>query len=101
MSTLKPLDDRVFVEVIEQTKSPSGKLDIVRMTNKQTQFDQQYTGRVIAVGPGLPHKADGRHASSLKPGDVVIWKGWTHQEVVVDGWKLKEMRERDILAKVC
>jgi co-chaperonin GroES (HSP10) len=96
---LKPIDDRIFVEVVKEDRTRRG----VFLAGKKG--PRLYTGNVIAVGPGLPHK-NGRHPPTLKPGDRIIFGTASEEQielwldVEIDGKKLKMMRERDVQAKI-
>jgi co-chaperonin GroES (HSP10) len=98
--SLIPLDDRVFVEVVEEIGSRGGVFVAwIDKGPKKPDFNRQFRGKVIAVGPGLPHK-NGRYEPLLEVGNEVIFKGWHWLDVEVDGKKLKQMRERDIDLKL-
>ena len=95
MSTLRPLDDRVVVEVLEAEEKTSGGI-LLPDTAKQ----KPQRGKVVAAGPGKLRESGDRTALSVKVGDEILYGRYAGNDVEVDGKELKIMRESDILAKV-
>jgi chaperonin GroES len=92
---LRPLDDRVVVEVLEaQDKTTGGIL----LPDTAKQKPQQ--GKVIAAGPGKLNDAGNRAALAVKVGDTVLFGKYSGSDVEVGGKEFKILRESDILAKL-
>jgi chaperonin GroES len=92
---IKALHDRVFVKRLDQVKQTESGLVIPEAAQ-----EEQFRGKVLAVGPG-GIKLDGtRVAMTVKEGDMVLFPerhGW---EVEFDGEEITILREKDILAIV-
>ena len=94
-ATLKPLDDRVVVEVLDaEVKTAGGIL----LPDNAQQKPQQ--GKIIAVGAGKLLENGSRAAFSVKVGDTVMFAKYGGSDVEVNGVEYKIMRESDLLAKV-
>ena len=92
---MRPLDDRVVVEVLEAEEKTAGGI-LLPDTAKQ----KPQRGRVIAVGPGKLRDNGQRSALSVQKGDEVIFGRYSGSDVNLDRKEFKIMRESDILAKV-
>ena len=93
--TLKPLDDRVVVEVLDaEVKTAGGIL----LPDNAQQKPQQ--GKVISTGPGKLLESGARASMSVKVGDTVMFAKYGGSDVEVNGTEYKIMRESDLLAKV-
>jgi chaperonin GroES len=92
---VRPLDDRVVVEVLEADEKTAGGI-LLPDTAKQ----KPQRGRVLAVGPGKLRDNGERSTLAVVKGDEVIFGRYSGNDVEVDGRELKIMRESDILAKV-
>ena len=92
---LKPLGDRVIVEVLEEEQ-----MTVSGIVLPDTAKEKPQRGRVLAVGPGARDE-DGEHIPlDLEEGDEIIFSKYGGTEVKVDGEDLLILRESDILAKV-
>jgi chaperonin GroES len=92
---LKPLGDRLIVEVLEEEETTSSGIVL-----PDTAKEKPQRGRVLAVGPG-PRDDDGNFiAMDLAEGDEVVFSkyGGTEIKVGVDEYLI--LRESDVLAKV-
>jgi len=91
---LKPLGDRVIVEVFEEEDvSYSG------IVLPDTAKEKPQRGKVVAVGPG--RYEDGELVPlDVKKGDEVLFSKYGGTEVKVSGEEYLILRESDILAKV-
>jgi chaperonin GroES len=91
---LKPLGDRVIVEVLEEEDvSYSG------IVLPDTAKEKPQRGNVVAVGPG--RYEDGMLVPlDVKKGDEVLFSKYGGTEVKVAGEEYLILRESDILAKV-
>ena len=93
--SLKPLDDRVVVEVLDaEVKTAGGIL----LPDNAQQKPQQ--GKVISTGPGKLLESGTRASMSVKVGDTVMFAKYGGSDVEVNGTEYKIMRESDLLAKV-
>ena len=93
--SLKPLDDRVVVEVLDaEVKTAGGIL----LPDNAQQKPQQ--GKVISTGPGKLLESGARAPMSVKVGDTVMFAKYGGSDVEVNGTEYKIMRESDLLAKV-
>jgi chaperonin GroES len=92
---LKPLHDRVAVEILEQAAKTSGGIII-----PDTAKEKPVEGRVVAVGAGTRDESGKRVTIDVKVGDKVIFGKWSGTEVEVGGKKLLIMKESDIIGIV-
>jgi chaperonin GroES len=92
---VRPLDDRVVVEVLEADEKTAGGILL-----PDTAKEKPQRGRVLAVGPGKLRDNGERSPLAVSKGDEVIFGRYAGNDVEVDGRELKIMRENDILAKV-
>lgn len=93
---IRPLDDRVVVEVSAAEQMTAGGIVLPDNAKEKPQ-----RGRVIAVGPGKLLDSGERGPLSVAVGDEVIFGKYGGTEIEVDGEEVKILRESDILAKVC
>ena len=92
---VRPLDDRVVVEVLEAEDKTAGGI-VLPDTAKQ----KPQRGRVVAVGPGKLLDSGSRVAMSVGKGDEVIFGRYAGNDVNLERKEYKILREGDILAKV-
>src|ERR671929_203198 len=92
---IRPLDDRVVVEVLEAEEKTAGGI-VLPDTAKQ----KPQRGKIIAVGPGKLLDSGSRAALAVAKGDEVIFGRYTGNDVTIERKEYKIMRETDILAKV-
>ena len=91
---LKPLGDRVIVEVVEEEEVTASGIVL-----PDTAKEKPQRGRVLAVGPG--RWEDGKRVPlDVAVGDEVIYSKYGGTEVKVDGEDYLILRESDILAKL-
>lgn len=92
---IKPLHDRVAVELDEQESKTAGGIII-----PDSAKEKPVQGKIVAVGSG--HKDDKGNATPLdvKIGDKVIFGKWSGTEVEINGKKLMIMKESDIMGIV-
>ena len=93
---LKPLGDRVLVEIIEEAEQKTAGGLYVPDTAKE----KSQRGKVIAVGSGKMLDNGTRVAMDLKAGDTVYFAKYGGTEVSLDGKNYSILNERDILAIV-
>ena len=95
MVNLRPLDDRIVVEVLEAQEKTAGGIFL-----PDTAKEKPQRGKVVAVGPGKLLDSGDRGTLSVAVGDEVIYGKYSGTEIEVDGQEVKILRENDILAKV-
>jgi chaperonin GroES len=93
---LKPLGDRVIVEVLEEEE-----VTVSGIVLPDTAKEKPQKGKVIAVGDGR-YDDDGekRIPLDVAEGDEVLYSKYGGTEVNVEGEELLVLRESDVLAKV-
>ncbi|WP_034386143.1 co-chaperone GroES [Deinococcus sp. YIM 77859] len=93
---LKPLGDRVLVEIIEEAEQKTAGGLYVPDTAKE----KSQRGKVVAVGNGKLLDNGTRVALDVKEGDTVYFAKYGGTEVSLDGKNYSILNERDILAIV-
>ena len=93
MTTVKPLNNRVVVEPIEEEEKTAGGIFL-----PQTAQQKPQNGKVMAVGPGEISDDGERSPMTVEVGDNVLYAKFSGTEVEVDGKELLIMRETDLLA---
>jgi chaperonin GroES len=93
---IKPLEDRILVEVLDaETKTASG------LVIPDTAKEKPQEGKVIAVGPGrFDEDGEKRVPMDIKTGDTVIFSKYGGTEVSYDGKDYLLLSARDVLAVV-
>lgn len=92
---LKPLGDRVIVEVADEGEKTVG--GIVLASNAD---EKPVTGKIVAVGTGLVAPDGSKHELTVKAGDQVLFDKYAGQEVSFDGQKYLALHEKDLVAIV-
>ena len=92
---LKPLGDRLIVEVLDEEDVTSSGIVL-----PDTAKEKPQRGRVLAVGPGSRDDKGSFVPMDLAEGDEVVFSkyGGTEIKVGVDEYLI--LRESDVLAKV-
>ena len=93
---LKPLNDRVFLEPLDEEKTTKFGIVLPDTAEKE----KPIRGKVVAVGPGKLDEHGKRVPMSVKIGDLVLFKKYGPDELEVDGKKYLVGEEADILAIV-
>lgn len=93
---LKPLGDRVLVEIIEDTEQKTAGGLYVPDTAKE----KSQRGKVVAVGTGKVLDNGTRSPMDVKAGDTVYFAKYGGTEVSLEGKNYSILSERDILAIV-
>jgi chaperonin GroES len=92
---LKPLGDRLIVEVLEEEMTTASGIVL-----PDTAKEKPQRGRVLAVGPG-PRDEDGKHVKmELEEGDEIIFSKYGGTEIKLGTDEFLILRESDVLAKV-
>ncbi len=92
---LKPLGDRVIVEVVDEPQTTASGIVLPDTAKEKSQ-----RGKVIAVGPGKLLDNGERAAVEVSEGDTVMFAKYGGTEVTLDGQDLMILQERDIIAVV-
>lgn len=91
---IKPLGDRILIEVIEEEMQKEGSLFI-----PDTAKEKPQQGKVIAVGKGRFENSEWIPLD-VKIGDTVLYGKYSGTEVKHEGKEYLIVRESDILAIV-
>jgi chaperonin GroES len=92
---LRPLNDRVLVERIEETEQKKGSIII-----PDTAKEKPQQGKVVAVGPGKLGDDNQRVPPSVKKGDKVLFGKYSGTDVKIEGTEYVIMREDDIFGVI-
>ena len=90
---LRPLEDRVVVEPLEQEEKTKGGIVL-----PDTAKEKPQKGRIVAAGPGRYDEEGKRIPMEVKPGDVVAYSRYAGTEVKIEGEEYLILRESDVLA---
>jgi chaperonin GroES len=93
---LKPLGDRVVVEIIEEAEQKTAGGLYVPDTAKE----KSTRGKVIAVGTGKTLDNGSKAAIEVKEGDTVYFAKYGGTEISDGGKNYTILSERDILAVI-
>lgn len=91
---LKPLHDRIVVEVIEEEMKKGG------IIIPDTAKEKPQQGKVIAAGPGRFDDKGNRILMDVKKDDIILFGKYSGNEIKVDNTEYLIMREDDVLAIV-
>lgn len=91
---IKPLGDRVLIEIVEEELEKVGALYV-----PDTAKEKPLQGKIVAAGEG---KKDGKEIipMTVKVGDIVLYGKYSGTEVKHDGKEYLIVSESDILAVV-
>jgi chaperonin GroES len=92
---LKPLQDRILVQRVEEETKTKGGIII-----PDTAKEKPAEGKVIAVGSGKIGDDGKRIPLEIKKGDRVLFGKYSGSEVKIDGEEYLIMREDDVLGIV-
>ena len=92
---IKPLGDRVLVEICENTEEMKGGILI-----PDTAKEKPQEFKVIALGTGKTDDNGNKVPFDVKVGDIVLTSRYGGTEVKVDGKEYKVVNSDDILAIV-
>ena len=95
MASLRPLDDRVVLKVLDAEEKTAGGILL-----PDTAKEKPQRGKITAVGEGKLGKDGKRIKPDVKKGDVVLFGKYAGSDVKVDGDDYKILRESEILARV-
>ena len=89
---LRPLQDRVLVERVEEENKTAGGI-IIPESNKE----KPAQGKVVSVGSGYRLQDGSTRELDVKEGDKVIFGKYAGSEVKVEGKEFLIMKEDEIL----
>jgi len=89
---LRPLQDRILVQRVEEETTTSGGIII-----PDTAKEKPAEGKVVAVGNGKIAEDGKRIALEVKKGDRILFGKYSGTEVKVSGEEYLIMREDDVL----
>lgn len=92
---LKPLGDKVVVEVIEEPQTTASGIVLPDSAKEKSQ-----RGKVLAVGPGKVLDNGNREPIEVKVGDTVVFAKYGGTEIDLGGRELMILSQRDIHAIV-
>ena len=93
---LKPLGDRLIVEVLEEEESTVSGIVL-----PDTAKEKPQRGRVLAVGPGARNTDTGEHIPmDVEEGDEIVFSKYGGTEIKLGTDDVLILRESDVLAKV-
>ncbi|WP_028245984.1 co-chaperone GroES [Pseudoclavibacter soli] len=93
--SIKPLEDRVVVRLVEQEQTTASGLVI-----PDTAKEKPSTAEVVAVGPGRVDDNGNRIPVDVKEGDKVLFSKYGGTEVKLGGEQFLVLSARDLLAVV-
>ena len=91
---IRPLQDRILVERIEEEVKKGG----IIIPDSAKEKPQQ--GKVIAVGPGRVDDKGNRIAMEVKKGDTILFGKYSGNEIRIGEEEHLIMREDDVLAVI-
>lgn len=89
---LKPLQDRILVQRVEEETTTKGGIII-----PDSAKEKPAEGKVVAVGEGKVADDGKRVALEVKKGDRILFGKYSGTEVKIDGEEYLIMREDDVL----
>jgi chaperonin GroES len=93
MANIKPLGDKVVVQVLEAEEKTSGGILLPDSAKKKPQ-----QGKVVAVGEGRILDNGDRNKLSVKEGDTVLFSKYGGNEVTIEGEEVTILDEDQIYA---
>jgi len=93
MANLKPLGDKVVVQLVEQEEKTASGIYLPDSAKKKPQ-----EGKIIATGNGRVLDNGERNKLSVKTGDRVLFSKYGGNEVTVDGQEYTILDEDQIYA---
>ena len=92
---LRPLQDRILVQRVEEEKTTKGGIIIL-----DTAKEKPAEGKVIAVGDGKVADDGKRIPLAIKKGDRILFGKYSGTEVKIEGEEYLIMREDDVLGVI-
>lgn len=92
---LKPLQDRILVQRVEEETTTKGGIII-----PDSAKEKPAEGKVVEVGDGKVADDGKRVALEVKKGDRILFGKYSGTEVKIDGEEYLIMREDDVLGTI-
>ncbi len=92
---IRPLQDRVLVERVDQEEKSSGGIII-----PDTAQEKPMEGKVMAVGKGTRNEEGMVFPLDVKKGDRILFGKWSGTEVKLEGKDVIVMKESDIMGVI-
>jgi chaperonin GroES len=92
---LRPLQDRILVQRVEEETKTKGGIII-----PDTAKEKPVEGKVVAVGNGKVGDDGKRTALEVKKGDRILFGKYSGTEVKIEGEEYLIMREDDVLGVI-
>ena len=96
LSRLRPLEDRLVVEALDEKETTASGLIIPETVSKE----KPQKGKVLYVGPGKVDNQGKRVPMEVAPGDQVLFTKYGPTEVKFDGREYLILSQSDILAVI-
>lgn len=93
MAKIKPLGDKILVEVLEAEEKTKGGIIL-----PDTAKEEKTEGKVVSVGGGKVLESGKVQALEVKKGDRIIFGKYSGDEIIIDGKKHKILKENEVLA---
>ena len=93
MSKIKPLGDKILVEVLEAEEKTKGGIIL-----PDTAKEEKTEGKVVSLGGGKVLESGKVQPLEVKKGDRVIFGKYAGDEILIDGKKHKIIKESEVLA---
>ena len=93
MAKIKPLGDKILVEILEAEEKTKGGIFL-----PDTAKEEKSEGKVIAVGAGKVLDSGKVQTLEVKKGDKVIFGKYSGDDIQIDGKKHKIIKESEVLA---
>jgi chaperonin GroES len=90
--TLKPLGDRVVLELVESSDQTPGGIYL-----PDTAKDKPQAGIILFVGPGRRNDKGELEAMTVQVGNKVLFAKYAGTDVKLGGKEVKILSEKDIL----
>lgn len=95
-SSIRPLEDRLVVEALDEKETTASGLIIPETVSKE----KPQKGKVLFVGPGKFDRDGKRIPMEVKVGEHVLFTKYGPTEVKIDGKEYLILNQSDILAVI-
>ena len=89
---IRPLSDKIVVEVIDETEQTSGGIFI-----PDSAREKSHKAKVLAVGPGKTLENGQKEEMEVNVGDVVLFAKYGGSDIKVGDKEYKILSVRDVL----
>lgn len=91
----EPISDKLICVPVDQEEMSSGGIYLPDVDDKRS-----LTARVVSAGPGFWAGVDCFIATTIKPGDVVVYQRFAAQTFEYDNDEYHVIQERDLICKL-